>query len=848
MNVYDDISETFELPLKNQFEMQSCKIDESESRPNIALKRIGLELDKAETKCFTLKSELNYMMDVCRKAQMETKGSKEASNISSIMSFKNSDSKSSFEHNDYNSEIMDVNRTTNCNISQRIYDMELKAEENFDAFNLSPESAQFSPRKSINDDDTIERSENLMEGSQKGLLNVTIAPKTQLDKKLPRLIIMPTQKMEEDASKEYESYYFPSKMSLERMTLQAGDESYINATPCSARPGVKDVEGVEDPKLNLNTLNTTKARRLVKSRSKTGRNEMNSVCRADNAVSKVRKRKTKLRSSISKSTVTTRDTGFIGRKESKRRRYKGLVINCQPLINRSSNAHQPIHQPSSNPPMHVKKSNNVVEIFHNTKLKNNNFGVSIKHLKDDGAKYEKKPHLPDETKENPKRIQETMLSSKDRHSENVTQKCESHDKKNEPDRCLQMLNHQNNTLAKPEITQEQDKSEKQIHSIHNDFSPLAQDETQQCKRTFNRYDDPLFTPNYEMPTLASKLKRSSRSYFSGFNFQNIPFVVGTSVTPSHNLGLNIQQVLSVMKTRQPSTSDVTPLLIRKVSRGMRPMSVLLGQMDGHYEGSVPNVSSQMTGMLKFNSRENLGRDKRLSMFNLHVGKTQSGRMPKTFTNAEIIFEKDNNVSKQLCKEKVDSSNHKTKQQSSSAVSKRDTPTNPKIQQGTSRISLKSNIGDHKMRIPDSHNSKEIRDVLVNLHDQFEEMNKKYERLRSEVDKSNDKSLAKELSALEKELNVKEEEINAVVGLYKEVMTLKQQMKTLHERNSLVCIATELTKRTNKDSFPISIIPEKSQIFGRRKMFNATREPPVSMQLTALLRQIQTFHKQLQLVS
>lgn len=46
--------------------------------------------------------------------------------------------------------------------------------------------------------------------------------------------------------------------------------------------------------------------------------------------------------------------------------------------------------------------------------------------------------------------------------------------------------------------------------------------------------------------------------------------------------------------------------------------------------------------------------------------------------------------------------------------------------------------------------------------------RKYERLQSEVNKSNDKSLAKELSALEKELNAKEEEINAVIGLYKEV--------------------------------------------------------------------------------
>lgn len=41
-------------------------------------------------------------------------------------------------------------------------------------------------------------------------------------------------------------------------------------------------------------------------------------------------------------------------------------------------------------------------------------------------------------------------------------------------------------------------------------------------------------------------------------------------------------------------------------------------------------------------------------------------------------------------------------------------------------------------------------------------------MQSEIEKSNDKSLMKELSIMEKELNIKEEEINAVISLYKEV--------------------------------------------------------------------------------
>lgn len=43
-------------------------------------------------------------------------------------------------------------------------------------------------------------------------------------------------------------------------------------------------------------------------------------------------------------------------------------------------------------------------------------------------------------------------------------------------------------------------------------------------------------------------------------------------------------------------------------------------------------------------------------------------------------------------------------------------------------------------------------------------------MQLELEKTDNKSLAQELSALEKELNVKEEEINAVIGLYKEVKT------------------------------------------------------------------------------
>ncbi|XP_029663300.1 uncharacterized protein LOC115235562 [Formica exsecta] len=405
--------------------------------------------------------------------------------------------------------------------------------------------------------------------------------------------------------------------------------------------------------------------------------------------------------------------------------------------------------------------------------------------------------------------------------------------------------------ATPEKIQKYDKSEKHSEDFYPSAHQSAYKTHQSEHNTFNRCNDPMFTPSYEMPTLASRLKRSNKSYFSRFNFRNIPFVVGTSVTPSHNLGLNIQQVLSVMKTRQPIANDISPLLIHKVSTGMKSMSILLEQRNSHSERLALNISSHLPETFNNGENSNIDRYKKLSVFDLQHVETRTSNVSD---NAKMIPEKDN-IIKQFNTEKIDSYDHKIKQQSSTVVNQSNTLANVRNQQRVSKISSnkETSIGDYKMRtITGAHNVKEIRDILINLHDQFEEMNTKYEKLQSKMEKSKDKSLAKELSAMEKELNIKEEEINAVIGLYKEVMMLKQQMKMLHEKNSLVCITTESGKGFHKNPFPISILPGKShsmnptQIFGRRK-FNATREPPTSMQLAALLRQIQTFHKQMQLV-
>ncbi|XP_075991206.1 uncharacterized protein LOC142986580 isoform X3 [Anticarsia gemmatalis] len=57
---------------------------------------------------------------------------------------------------------------------------------------------------------------------------------------------------------------------------------------------------------------------------------------------------------------------------------------------------------------------------------------------------------------------------------------------------------------------------------------------------------------YELPTVASQMKQAGvRYYYDTSNRTQIPFVVSKSTAPSHNIGVNIQQVLNGLKTQQP---------------------------------------------------------------------------------------------------------------------------------------------------------------------------------------------------------------------------------------------------------------------------------------------------------
>lgn len=73
----------------------------------------------------------------------------------------------------------------------------------------------------------------------------------------------------------------------------------------------------------------------------------------------------------------------------------------------------------------------------------------------------------------------------------------------------------------------------------------------------------VLSRSYELPTIASKLKEVAKTYLHAFNFHMIPFCPAASTSPSHNIGINIQQVLNLIKTKQPVCS-ISPTLAHNI--------------------------------------------------------------------------------------------------------------------------------------------------------------------------------------------------------------------------------------------------------------------------------------------
>ncbi|XP_076753315.1 uncharacterized protein LOC143424842 [Xylocopa sonorina] len=533
---------------------------------------------------------------------------------------------------------------------------------------------------------------------------------------------------------------------------------------------------------------------------------------------KIKKRKRKIHSSNSKSTVTTRDTNCLGKKDAKKRKQKNSMSNRHTFKSQQT-------------------SNEVVEIYHNAAAKN-----AINKPQTVSTKSKCKEN------NNCQHVKDTNVDNSQNYSQNQRQ---AKQKMEYRARNID-INDQNNNLE--ESTNLSSTMEK--YNLHKARAII---QASQC--------NPIINHNYEMPTLASKLKRTNRLYFSGFNFRNIPFVVGTSVTPSHNLGLNIQEVLSIMKTRHSTGNAIAPLFIRKISRGMKPVSILMEQ-----------ISNQQSKLSRMNTQISSTRIQKECLFTNKNGQLLED--PNMLLNCDEKGLSTLNVNLKSSIEKYQDLHQETDTRSENQLnmlnklqtlhatdnkmlklfaSQQNVKTKMEIPDIQSKIcQLQSSIYENNISnissTDHSQDSKGIQDVLINLHDQFEEMNLKYEKLQAKTNECSNKELEEEILHLEKELSVKEDEINTVVNLYKEVMTLKREMRLLQERNGYICISSEIPLESNKlyPIEPFTSIKSYRTSFQRfhRKRGNSLFTPrePTSLRLTGFLRQIQTFQKQLKLTS
>ncbi|XP_015178826.1 PREDICTED: uncharacterized protein LOC107067659 [Polistes dominula] len=788
------------------------------------------KLKVAETKCGSLKSKINYMKMYC---QIKTDKTKVEPIIETITD-------NSQEHN-----LIPENSKTYCNIN--LCDSNVNDITNPNYFNFIQEN---------------KNSEERIQGdNEMNMCNEKVSKVDETEKlyrMLDSISVCSTLKStthetkEEEKGKEKKEFLEnmicdDKKQEIEYMTqknifsFKEPNEQLIINNPTE---WTSQISSFTSPDINLQKLRLnissnikssqmSKCRSLIKGNKESAINAVNidkkqSTCKGDQTINnKIKKRRGKLRNINSKSTVATKEMNLTARKDVRKPKQKNHRTN-----------HQLFEQyvPSS------KLQHNwsgIVELYHNAAMKSDSISAISSKL---------------EVKKMNKRLNngQCNIHIKLPHIYNQSQNYQNH----------QTNEYHNDNKLHPtseEITTVKDqyayKSTQNIDKI-----AISNNEPKLYQQQNTIFDLACYVPmvnrNYEMPTLASKLKRTNRSYFNRFNFRNIPFVVGTSVTPSHNLGLNIQQVLSIMKTRQPNTTGITPLLIRKVSRGLEPVSTLMNQMviemgnDHHivsilenkclYDGQSsskfikqsPTIQPQVKPQIIVQSETNSC----INLDNIEKQKIQAGR--------ESIKDYYSPV-KNTATKFTSKCNFKNYPQTMHSVSKEEHNTVDFI-----KSNFKSNI-----RLSES---KGIREVLMNLHNQFEAMNVKYENLRKEAENTNDQSLMNEIVTLEKELNSKEEEINALISLYKEVMALKQQMKIIQQKNSFVCIDTKVPA-TDKmySSTPVSLnktskncTRDAMHVFSmkRQTITNTPKEVSTSMKLAGLLRQIQMFQKQLKLLS
>ncbi|XP_044729087.1 uncharacterized protein LOC123292472 [Chrysoperla carnea] len=356
--------------------------------------------------------------------------------------------------------------------------------------------------------------------------------------------------------------------------------------------------------------------------------------------------------------------------------------------------------------------------------------------------------------------------------------------------------------------------------------------------------------HYQLPTISSRLKQVTKNYLQDLNIKTIPFVTTTSTTPSHNLGLNIQQVLSIMKTKH-LVGGISPTLAHNM--GIVTQSV--GSYVNGTKDTVTNILSRIGSrpncispnrkpacpLLRHATAvaeseladvpEHLNEDNASILSSLNV----TIDVPKVATEADLksramtewdqpspraciqpkctcLLRKQTSNSNKIFNQFIDPNVNRPASYNPMTNSK----SNPRTKQFKSAFSMQSvnptpnklNLSsfDQKQTAMKSNNAhteltgkiREIRDVLANLHNDFQKLNDQYDLLSGQIQKNNsdvDPRTVYRLDAMEKELNAKEEEISVVIPLYQEVLDLKEQLRNLKERTSMLSMSVCSTNKS-----------------------------------------------------
>ncbi|XP_069688890.1 uncharacterized protein [Periplaneta americana] len=391
--------------------------------------------------------------------------------------------------------------------------------------------------------------------------------------------------------------------------------------------------------------------------------------------------------------------------------------------------------------------------------------------------------------------------------------------------------------------------------------------------------------NFQLPTVSSKMKQVNRNYFQRFNFRNIPFVAGTSTSPSYNLRLNFQQILSIIKMRHPVAGGVrhlfgghqmgAPSMPQFCPRALSHKPFCATTMHGdileipekdeetnfvrdtdlpsqHIRSRPASAAPFLNEFVEHNSdpwaieqcdsKNKNNSSMRCTCFpprryvnyqDILNQYLQDGERPSFFKSAPPECQVPYRVQPLRTHYSTMSRGHDDRVMAKSVVSGHSTgdqhlTDNMKnAQRNNDDITLcKTKDKNPNFFVDIQGRTKSLKEVLINLHEDFSRLNSKYEELQTGVtqDTVDETEAMKELEAMETELQAKEDEITVVMALYKEVISLKEQVRALRKRAS----SANFTNQTTR------IRPHHITV----------RPPTVGVRLTKLLRVIQQFQDEL----